>query len=582
MFIKRGIAVSPGIAIGPSFVTGMNVFRVSSSPIRKSEVGKELDKLDNALNTVEGEIVKDEQLATDRLGKHIGAIFGAHIAMLRDPQLLSEAKEIISQKLHKAEYACRKVLNEYAKKFSALGNQYFAERANDILDLEKRILRHLMGSSSTSLSQIMGPTIVLAHNLTPSETANLDRNFVKGFATEVGGHTSHTAILAGALEIPAVVGIGNFLSDIHNGDQVIIDGDEGNLIINPDEATLEEYRERLELGKLKAVDRERLRSLTAETQDGERIHLMSNIELPEEIEHASVRESDGIGLYRTEFLYLGKDVCPTEEEHFAAYDKVADAMQGKPVIIRTLDLGADKLPGDLEDLYPEDGNPALGLRSIRLSLHDLDMFRVQLRAILRAAVDRDIRIMFPLVSSLSELRLAKMTVREVMEDLSDQGVAYNQDVKIGIMIEVPAAAIMIELFIKEVDFCSVGTNDLIQYALAVDRSDPAVAKWFSSGDPAIIRLLKIVIDAGIKHNKQISICGQVSSDPKFLPLLIGLGYRHLSIAPHAIGRVKQVIRNLTINKAEEIAEKVLTIDLARNVESYLLREYYVINPEFDR
>jgi phosphotransferase system enzyme I (PtsI) len=582
MLTKRGVAVSPGVVIGPCLVAGTDSTYVAQRKLSPLKVEAELARLKTAFDQTEKEISENEKLASERLGKQYGAIFGAHIAMLRDPQLLESVHKGITQDFFNAEFACRKVLRNYAKRFRELGNEYFAERANDILDLERRLIQNLQGVKRQDLSSLTSPVLVLARNLTPSETAGLDRRFVLGFATEVGGHTSHTAIIAGALEIPAVVGLGNFLHEINGSETVIIDGNEGLLIVDPDEETLAQYRDSEERMKVVNQNLDKIRNLRSETQDGERIYLMGNIEFPEETEQSLIRGADGIGLYRTEFLYLGRETIPSEEDHYTAYHRVIQAMEGKPVIIRTLDIGADKIPGNYSHLFSPESNPVLGIRSIRLSLMDLDMFRVQLRAILRAAVDADVGIMFPLISSLLELRQAKMTVREVMEDLDEQKIPFNRDIKIGMMVEVPSAAIMADVFAREVDFFSIGTNDLIQYTLAVDRSDPAVAKWFNTGDPAILRLMKMIIDAGKAHHKLVSICGQMSSDPIYVPLLIGLGYRQLSVTPHNIAELKQVIRNLTIRQAEEIARQALSMDLARNVESYLRQELYRICPEIMR
>jgi phosphotransferase system enzyme I (PtsI) len=421
---------------------------------------------------------------------------------------------------------------------------------------------------------------VLAHNLTPSETTRLKTEFVLGFATEVGGHTSHTAILAGALEKPAVVGTGSFLSDVSGGETAIIDGNHGEVIIDPDEATLARYRDSEQKFKTFAARLDQLRPLAAETQEGVRIQIMGNIEFPDEVEHCTERGADGIGLYRTEFLYLQTDREPTEDDQYQAYSRVRDALGDKPVVIRTLDLGADKIPGESNNLAAEGANPVLGLRSIRLSLKQLPLFKTQLRAILRAAAQGDIRIMFPLVTSLLELRQAKMILADVMEDLDEEGIEYNPNVPVGMMVEVPAAALLAEEFAREVDFFSIGTNDLIQYTLAADRSDPSVADLYSSGDPSILRLIQIVVAAGAKHGIPVTVCGQMSSDPKFVPLLIGMGLRNMSVTPHVIPELKEVIRQVTVPQCEAIAAHAQTFDVARDVETYLRGELKKICPDW--
>jgi phosphotransferase system enzyme I (PtsI) len=579
MLVRRGIAVAPGVVSGPALVLGSEDFRIPQRFVSVDAVDTEAARFQAALNTVCEELAENEQLASSQLGKQYGAIFAAHIQLIRDPKLLQEIDGLIRQKCCSPEFAASRVLRAHAKRLQSLGSDYLAERADDIFDLEKRLLRHLLGERREELAHLTTPVIVLAHNLTPSETANLDRKFVLGFATEVGGHTSHTAILAGALEIPAVVGIGSFLSDVSGGSTVIIDGTNGEVIIDPDEEALTRCRHSEERIRGVAERLESLRTVRCETKDKVRVQLMGNIEFPEEVEHCTQRGADGIGLYRTEFLYLGKDQEPTEEDHFNAYRQVVAAFRDSSVVIRTLDLGADKVPGSFSHLTSETTNPVLGLRSIRLSLQNLPLFKTQLRAILRAATAGDVRIMFPLVSSLLELRQAKMVLQDVKEDLEEEGVPFKRDVAVGMMVEVPAAALLAEEFAREVDFFSIGTNDLIQYTLAVDRSNPNVANLYSSGDPSIIRLIRRVIQAADKHEIPVTICGQMSSDPKFIPLLIGMGLRRMSVTPHIIPELKEVVRSIDISQAEEVARHVATLDVARDVENFLRGELKKICPD---
>lgn len=579
MLVKRGIAVSPGVASGPAMVLGTEDFRIPRRFVSVDAVESEVARFRSALHEVCHEIEENERLAGDQLGSQYAAIFSAHLQMTRDPKLNEEIETLIREKCFSPEFASSRVLRRYAKVFQNLGNRYLAERAADIFDLEKRILRHLLGKPREELGNLTEPVIVLAHNLTPSETAALNREKVLGFATEVGGHTSHTAILAGALEIPAVVGINQFLADVSGGEMIIIDGNFGEIIIDPDDATIERYRDTEAKHRNVAKRLQSLRTLRSETKDGTRIQLMGNIEFPEEVEHCTERGADGVGLYRTEFLYLGKDVEPSEEVHYEAYCRVAGAFPDRAVVVRTLDLGSDKIPSSMSFLQAESSNPALGLRSIRLSLRNLPQFKTQLRAILRAAVHGDIRIMFPLVTSLLELRQAKMILGDVMEDLDEEGLPFNRDVPVGMMVEVPAAAILADEFAREVDFFSIGTNDLIQYALAVDRSDPMVANLYRSGDPSIIRLVQNVTNAANDNNIPVTVCGQMSSDPKFLPLLVGMGIRQLSVTPHAIPELKEVIRSITIEQAEEIASYAASLEVARDVENFLRGELKKLCPD---
>ncbi|WP_459557260.1 phosphoenolpyruvate--protein phosphotransferase [Lacunimicrobium album] len=582
MIIKRGIAVSPGVVSGPALIIGTEDFRIPYKMVRADVVEGEVEKVKVSLAKVAIEIAESERVASERIGKQYGAIFGAHLMMAQDPKLANEIEELIRQRRFSAEFASSQVLRKYAKQFQDLGDTYFAERATDIFDLEKRILRHLLGERREDLAHLTSPVIVLSRNLTPSETAGLNRKYVKGFATEIGGHTSHTAILAGALSLPAVVGLGSFLSEVSGGQMVILDGNRGEIIIDPDDETLDRYKDSAE--EMRSVRKrfELLRGLEASTKDGLRIQLQGNIEFPEETEMCMEHGADGIGLYRTEFLYLGSSTIPSEEDHYEAYRKVIAAMNGKPITIRTLDIGADKIPGYFSHLYNGEANAALGLRSIRLSLQELTLFKIQLRAILRAAVGADVGVMFPLVSTLLEFRQARATLLDVMEDLEEQGIEFNRHVRIGMMVEVPAAAIMAREFAAEVDFFSVGTNDLIQYTLAADRSDPAVAKWFNSGDPAIMRLLKNVGEAAVEHDISASICGQICSDPKFIPVLIGLKFKTFSVSPQSIPEIKEVIRSLDSQRIEEITRKVFTFDSARSIETYLQGELIKLCPEVTR
>ena len=578
MQTRRGIAVAPGVAMGSALVLGIENFRIPQRFVSIDTVEAQLTRLHACLDAVWEEISENERLASEQLGRQYAAIFNAHLEMARDPQLINEIETLIRDKCYSPEFASSRVLRRYAKVFQNLGNNYLAERATDIFDLEKRILRHLLGERREELSNLTQPVLVLAHNLTPSETANLNTEFVLGFATEAGSHTSHTAILAGALELPAVVGVGDFLSDVAGGETIVIDGNNGEVIIDPDEETLEKYRASEERFRTETQRLESFRPLLPETQDGTRIQLMGNIEFPSEVDHCTDRGADGCGLYRTEFLYLDKYRNPSEEDHYAVYSKVISAFDGRPVVIRTLDLGADKIPLAFEQFRSASANPALGLRSIRLSLQNLPLFKIQLRAILRAAVHGDVRIMFPLITTLLELRQAKMIMGDIVEDLEDQGVAFNKEVPVGMMVETPAAAIMAQEFAKEVDFFSIGTNDLIQYTLAADRSDPQVFNIYRGGDPAILRLIRNVVDAATIEDVPVTVCGQMSSDPKFIPLLIGMGVRQVSVTPHAIPELKEVIRNMTISQAEDIAAHAQAMQVARDVENFLRGELQKIVP----
>ncbi len=437
MLIRRGIAVSPGVAIGPALLFGAETFKLPRHYTSKSAIDSELERFRAAIDAVCSEIEENQRVTNERLGTEYGAIFGAHVLMARSPELINEVERLIREETLTPERACEIVLNKFAKLFQELGSRYHAERAHDIHDLKNRLLRQLLGRQRQELSDLTEPVLILARNLTPSETANLKKEFVLGFATEVGGPTSHTAILAGALELPAVVGVGDFLADVNAGDLVIIDGYRGEIIINPVESVLAERQDDRKKSESSYAAFETKRTAEPVTLDGERIQLLGNIEVPAEAEHCLERGADGIGLYRTEFLYLGRDIEPSEDDHYLAYRHVIEALNGREVVIRTLDLGADKVP-NTGGFPAESTNPALGLRSIRLSLQYLEGFKTQLRAILRAAANspaNSVKIMFPLVSSLYEFRQAKMVVRDVMDDLDEAGIPFQRDIPLGMMVE---------------------------------------------------------------------------------------------------------------------------------------------------
>jgi phosphotransferase system enzyme I (PtsI) len=574
----QGIAVSPGIAIGEALVVDNEGFRIPRRFLPRDAVDEELERLDRAMIAAASEVERNRDRVAEQLGDEYAAIFSAHLQMLHDHRLRSEIEEMIRTRHYSPEYSVSRALRKYAKVFQSLGGEYMAERANDIFDIEKRILRNLLGMRREELSQVTSPVLVLARNLTPSETANLNPQFVMGLVTEVGGPGSHTAIVAEGLGIPAVVGVGPFLTDVSGGDTVIIDGDQGQIILRPDEETVARYRHEVEEQRSLATKLETLRDLPAETTDGVRIQLMGNIEFPAEVAQCEERGADGIGLYRTEFLYLGRDDDPPEDAHFAAYNEVAEAMLNKPIVMRTLDLGADKMRM-LPD--PEDErNPFLGLRSIRLALRNRDMFRVQLRAILRASTHGNVRVMFPLIATMLELRQAKSVLADAMEDLDELGVPFDRNIKIGMMVEVPSAVLMMDHFVDEVDFFSIGTNDLIQYCLAVDRSNKDVANLYTAADPAVIRLIDMAVKAADKAGRPISMCGQMCGNPLYTMLLIGIGLRTLSVTPSAVPEVKRVCRSVSLDQCQKIADQVRTLETARDVKTYLKEELSKVFPEF--
>jgi phosphotransferase system enzyme I (PtsI) len=566
MLKLQGIAVSPGVTIGEALVLDTEGFRIPRRFVARSAVDTELERLSRAVAETSAEIERNRDAIRSELGDQYAAIFSAHQAMLHDPRLQEELVSAVRDRNLWPEYAVSRTLRRYAKVFQSL-DDHVAQRAHDIYDIEKSLLRHLLGQERETLAAISQPVIILAHNLTPSETANLDRRFVQGFATELGGPGSHTAIVAEGLEIPAVVGLGPFLADVSGGEPVILDGHQGVVILQPDEETIARYRLEVEAARTVAARLHGLRDLPAETLDGVRVQITGNIEFPNEAEHCLARGCDGIGLYRTEFLYLTARREPTEEDHYAAYAEVARVMAGRPVVIRTLDLGADKLL--TESTPEEERNPCLGLRSIRLSLRQLPMFRTQLGAILRASALGDVRVLFPLVSTIVELRQARMVLADVMEDLAEHGIPFNRDLPVGIMVETPAAVMMLDVFIKEVDFVSLGTNDLIQYTLAVDRSNKEVAELYNACDPAVLRLLQRSFDIAREAGVPANVCGQMSGSVMYTQLLLGLGLRQLSVPASAIPEVKQACRSVSVAECRVIAERALQMEGALEVKAYL-------------
>lgn len=580
MHTLHGIAVSPGIAIGEAMVFDNEGYRIPRRFVSRDAVDQELGRLSGAMEAAAVEVETNRTAVHRQLGEQYAAIFEAHLQILRDNQLRVELDNVIRKESCSAEVAVSRVLRRYAKIFQNLEHTYLAERAADIYDIEKCLLRNLLGIQREELKNLTSPVLVLAHDLTPGETAQLDRRFVRGLVTEAGSSGSHTAIMAAALGIPCVVGTGRFMTDVAGGDLVIIDGDHGQVILGPDNETLSHYHRLIETQRRNLEQMETLTHLTAETIDHVRLQLLSNIEFPQEVHECVLKGSDGVGLYRTEFLYLGSQGEPTEEEQYQAYLEVIQTMGDKPVVIRSLDLGADKLPEvAMRFSLPEEKNPFLGLRSIRLSLRNLDMFRAQLRAVLRASVAGNARLMFPLVSTVGELRQAKRVLADVCEDLEEEGVPFRADLPVGIMVEVPATVMTIERFIPEVDFFSIGTNDLIQYTLAVDRGNKEVAGLYSASDPSVLRLIQMVVQAGKAGAVPVSVCGQMSSHPIYTMLLLGLGLRQLSVPPSAHAEIKMVCRSVTLPQCEAVAARAMALENARDVTRYLQEELKKVLPQ---
>jgi len=576
MEIKKGIAVSPGIVISKPLIIDSRDYRIPRRPIMASQRDAEVRRVREAFASAIVELTELES-ASDIQERNIKDIFAVHLRFLRDKTFRKKITDFVSSELTTAEYAVSTILRESAVQLASVDDPYISQRAADIYDIERRLLTQLVGKVEEEVGQLDKEVVIIAHDLSPTQTAGFDRNFVKGMATEAGGRTSHTAIVARCLAIPAVVALDDMTSSITTESTVVIDGNRGIVIVDPDEETLAQYQQyALDFGRLE-TELDTLRDKPATTRDGVEIQLFGNIEFPSEAVYVRDKGGRGIGLYRSEFLYLYSGTEPTEQEHYEAYSEAVKHFQGEPVVIRTMDLGGDKLPHNAN--IGVEANPVLGLRSIRYCLKNLTLFKTQIRAILRASVLGDVRIMLPMVTNLQELRQAKMIIRDVMEDLDEYDVAYNSSIPVGIMIETPSAALMASLFANDCDFFSIGTNDLIQYTLAVDRGNERVSSLYSAADPAVLRLIRGVIHDAHKGKIGLSVCGEVASEPEFTMLLLGMGVRTLSLAPPMIPEVKQVIRSVTIDECNLLARKVATMDSQRQIKNYLRDTAIKILPE---
>lgn len=576
MLELQGIAVSPGVAIGQALILDREGYRITRTQIDSSDRDNESARLRTAIAEASTRLEEHRHHSTQAIGEQVGAIFSAHQQLLLDPILHNEWFRLINEHCVSAEYSVSSVLSRYARAFRQMGSDTMSERANDIRDVERTLLEALGGAPM----QVTGgdePSILLSHDLTPSETANLDREKILGFCTEVGGPGGHTAIVARGMELPAVVGMGAFLHRIEHNALVIIDGYRGSVIIRPDEATLERYYQRRQARESRAEQLSEIRDLPAETTDGVRVRLLANIEFPHEIKPCLERGAEGVGLYRTEFLYLGADAEPSEDEQHEVYSQVVRSLAGKPAVMRTLDLGADKV-GNLSLIDPE-SNPFLGLRSIRLSLRQPRMFRTQLRAMLRAASAGELKIMFPMITTLHELRTARMVLRQVLDDLEEEQAPLPQKVAVGMMVEVPAAVLMLEHFLEEVDFISIGTNDLIQYTMAVDRGNEYVADLYNGHDPAVLRLIRQAVELATARGVEVSVCGEMSSTPSTALMLVGMGVRVLSAPPSSLPQVKQAIRGVSLDDCQQMARRAFDFDTAREVGAYLQSRFTELLPE---
>ncbi len=579
MEVIKGIPVSPGVVIGRAFVLDDAVRHIPYRTVPQEDVARQLSRMTEAMAGAIADLEADRDRAASLLGPEPAKIFEFHWGLLRDPMLTRQMTERIERDRVTAEYAISEEFYKLTQQFKAMESEIFRQTSSDILDLDRRVLSKLIGETEDRLARITDPVILVVHDLTPTRAASLDRTKILAIATDAGGRTSHGPIVAAALGIPVVVGAQHVTEHVDNGDRLVVDGRHGVIIIRPDAEQLEQYEQNIErMGTYQLAIREEAR-LEPVTLDGTRINLMGNIEFPHEIQEILVNNGDGVGLYRTEFLYLTSQTEPTEEDQYQAFKKSVELLDGKVLTIRTLDLGADKYTQARAE-EPE-RNPFLGLRSIRYCLQNLPLFKRQLRAILRASVLGPIRVMFPLISTGMELRQAMMIFDDVREECQEEGIEFDPDIPVGMMVEVPSAALMASTLARHVSFFSIGTNDLIQYTLAVDRANERVANLYSGANPAVLQLIKAVVRVGTRFKVDTSLCGELAGEVEFTMLLIGMGLRTLSLVPSQIPHVKRVIRSVDIKRCERLARKVGSFDSERQVMNFLREEVARVLPEMD-
>ena len=560
----KGIGASPGIAIGRVLIHWKEQIDILREYVEEPE--REIERFRTALDFAGEQIRETYSRVLENIGPSEAAIFKTHGLMLKDPDFVSQIERIIMEESVNVEWAVKHVADNLIHIFENMGNDYMKARSDDVKDVSDRMIKLLLQVGGMDLSHLREKSVIVARELTPSDMSQMDREMTLGMVSEIGGKTSHTAILARTLEIPAVMGVQKLLDEVENGDLIIVDGESGQVLVDPDQETVEHYRElqaRYECFKKSLSE---IRGMNTITLDGVEIKLAANVASPKDLDEVFKNDGEAIGLYRTEFLYLDSSLLPPEDVQFEAYKNVVAAMKGRPVIIRTLDIGGDKKLDYLA--IPEEENPFLGYRAIRLCLDRQEIFKVQLRAILRASAFGCARILFPMISSLEELRSAKAILEKTKEELREQNTAFDERIQTGIMVEVPSAAILSDHFAREVDFFSIGTNDLIQYSVAVDRGNEKLAHLYSQYHPAVLRLIKTVIDNGQKAGIQVGMCGESAGDPKLIPILLGMGLTEFSMNPSSILQARWILRNLRKSDLEEAARKTLELSTAQEVEEY--------------
>lgn len=574
----KGIGVSPGIAIGRALILEKQVADVFRVPIKPEDVPNEVARFREALEKTKADLQQLKEKVSRSIGDEYASIFDAHSMIVSDPSFADKVIQKIESDQVNAEWTIFEVQEELEARFESFENEYLRDRGADVQDVGESLLKNLQGIAHHDLSEIDHDVVILAQDLTPSDAVHFNRRPIVGFATETGGRTSHTSIIAKSLFMPAVIGVPRLTEIIDNEELVIVDGYEGTLIVHPTPALIEEYRSKVTRHAEYEQQLLKNRRLKAMTKDGRRITLQANIELMEELDDALKFGAEGIGLYRSEFLYISTSpLLPTEEEHFEVYRRLVEEMAPNPVIIRTFDLGGKKLAREV--MGSKEDNPVLGLRALRLCMKHRDMFHTQLRALLRASAYGNMKMMFPLVSGVPELRQAKTLVREIRAELDAESIPYNPDMEIGIMIEVPAAAMIADLLTSESDFFAIGTNDLIQYALAIDRGNENVSYLYEPLHPALLRLIKFVIEAGKTAGIPVSMCGEMAADPLYAIVLAGLGLDNFSMNPSTIPVIKDVLRSVRYRDCKRIAEHALQKKTAQEIEEYVIESVAMRLPQ---
>lgn len=563
--MMKGIGASPGIAIGKALVVEESEIVIEKKSI--SDIDSELKKLSDAVLISKEELTKVKEKVAQEVGEEEAEIFGAHLLVLEDPEFIGEAENKIKNENINAEYALNEVKDMFVSIFESMDNAYMKERAADVKDVTNRVLRHILGIKVVDLSSLSDEIVLVAHDLTPSDTATMDKAKVLGFLTDIGGRTSHTAIMSRTLEIAAIVGLSDVTKQVKDGDMIIFDGDVGEVYINPDQKLIEEYEEKKRLFEEEKKALEELKGKESVTLDGKRVELAGNIGTPNDVEGLIKNDAEGVGLYRTEFLYMNNDKFPEEETQYEAYKAVLEGMKGKPVVIRTLDIGGDKKLSYFE--MEEEMNPFLGYRAIRLCLDRTDIFKTQLRALYRSSVHGKLRIMFPMISSLEELLKAKKICEEVKSELRDENIAYSDDVEVGMMIEIPSAAIISDVLAKHVDFFSIGTNDLIQYTCAVDRMNQKISYLYNQFNPAVLRLINLVIKNAHAEGKWVGMCGESAGDQKMIPILLGFGLDEFSMSPISILRARRLVTSVSQADMKKLSDEILGLTRAEEIEAYM-------------